>query len=448
VGEGGDGGRVKPPSGAAVDQHPGLMHLNKHLSHTVDHLDASINKAMGLTKSLKGLGRDGGEDLYGSIQTAGGKMFNILANNFTTEAPLSLRRGGSSTSMDAKGSAGVTARSFKASAMLKSPNAPIAQSGVLDVIEFNSVEYICTEDDRIVNLDIVRRGVTTGRVEVEYNVSEVLGAKAVLGKGKGKKSVVSAGTAALNPGESSTTIQIKVPTGLFRIMIYYFASNAVFLFCLALGLLIFWQVENDPLFNVERLQEVSLHFTDANQTGAVLGDLAVCRIVILNNDLFPGDVDLKKPLPVIKAFIMHNYKLLPKETHWGLFFKLSPALRFIVNQNVTQYTVKTITIAFAVQSRSDGEVPQTYINALWFLGMCYFANFLAGYFFDKKFAKLKLGGKARSGLRVLCMDTATQLTPKGEEKFDTGRILKIVDSAVDKSVEASWMACFTVWRLT
>jgi len=202
-------------------------------------------------------------------------------------------------------------------------------------------------------------------------------------------------------------------------------------------------VASNPNFSVERLLDVKLILFE-NERHAILGDLAASRIVVLNNHLFPGPVSLESQLPVIIAFIKHNYSLFPKATLCGLLFKLVPAFSFIANQYITQYTVKTITLAYIDHGHNGGEVPQSYYDSLYLLGFCYLANFLFGYYFDTLFAKLKLGGKVKNSLRAMCMVTATQLTPAGEEKFDTGRILKIVDSTVETAVEASWITCFTV----
>ena len=46
----------------------------------------------------------------------------------------------------------------------------------------------------------------------------------------------------------------------------------------------------------------------------------------------------------------------------------------------------------------------------------------------------------------MCMETITQLTPMGQEAFDAGRIMKVVDDQVDLAVMTIWIGMFNVFE--
>ena len=192
--------------------------------------------------------------------------------------------------------------------------------------------------------------------------------------------------------------------------------------------------------------DICLKFVDpiAAQGKFVLGDLWRSRVVVLNDDKFPQRAEnLQNRGDVIIKFVQHNYLLFRGKVHAAFFWQLAPGISFVIDQFITQYAIKTVTLAYNIRSNGGDTGPyQSYITTL---GCLYFCNFLLEYFADVKFTRLRLGGAAAKHMRGLCMDTVIQLSPSSQEIFDVGRVMKTSEVAVDGAIGASWMQCFDLY---
>jgi hypothetical protein len=146
---------------------------------------------------------------------------------------------------------------------------------------------------------------------------------------------------------------------------------------------------------------------------------------------------------VVIGFIKHNYRLFKSKVHWGLVLRTVPGFSFVINQFITQYLLKTVTLALSQKDNKD-TLPQHHFDYINLLGVAYIANFLFSYLCDYIFATLRLGGCVSLSLRSMCVDTVIQLSSTEIEEFDVGRIIKTSDKDVDVAIKTSWIAGFNL----
>ena len=290
-----------------------------------------------------------------------------------------------------------------------------------DMVEFTSVEYLCYEEEMYTMLTIKRHGARKGTVKVSYKSEDI---------NVGHYYVQNGGEITFESGEGSKEIKIHY--------------------------------QNDPAWNVEKLFRVVLK---VEQGEAFEGSRSKCTVVVLNDDDFPFGLDRRKwtdrvqldkcasdGIPksdnlwlifiVCEFFVKEVYTALNhdkqgKGPNWGLFWKLFPGLYFVGNQIITQYLLTVLT---------DDEM-NLWTKNHWLisLGAAYMVNVLVAAYADISFAALKLQGRANRYLRTAACSIVMQLTPKEQEYFDTGMIVKIVDRQVDEALSTTWICTFVLF---
>ena len=184
------------------------MHQMKTIAEGSAHVVA--HGGVQSMQQLKTIAEGGGHVISGTLsslpplQNSGGALLGKLTklpNNFfgdDNSGAQYITRAASISSLDAAIAA--APKLFKSKGLLESPNHTDPDVGGIDVVEFEAVEYICTEDDRVVDLNVIRRGPSSIQIELEFIVCEVLGSQAALARGR----------ATLKPGERSCMVQIEV----------------------------------------------------------------------------------------------------------------------------------------------------------------------------------------------------------------------------------------------
>lgn len=274
-----------------------------------------------------------------------------------------------------------------------------------DIINFESIEYLCFEDEGQVELTAVRMGVILEELEVSWYSIDVSGNRTYEKR---------AGSIKFEKGQKKLIFPVE---------------------CCAGG---------DNEFDVEALVDIALEIKDKTHAATLLGDVKRTRIVFLNRDPFPsGVLDLTNEAKVVRAFIKHNYIIFKKKVHRGILLNMVPGITFVVNQFITQYLLKTIGLA-TLQNSNKGEVESTHYNYIYMLGVAYLLNIFFSYYCEVQFTKLRLGGCVGLSLRSMAVDTVIQFSSE-VEGFDVGRIIKTNERDVNVAIETSWLACF---RLT
>ncbi len=116
---------------------------------------------------------------------------------------------------------------------------------------------------------------------------------------------------------------------------------------------------------------VSLALDPSDGAAAALGATKKCRVVVLNKDKFPaGETRLLEPVPVIAAFLKHNFNLFRRQALWGLFFKLGPAFTFVVNLILTRLLLQLL----ALEAKRSKARAAEFKNTLYILCACMLAK--------------------------------------------------------------------------
>mmetsp|Transcript_58041 Transcript_58041/g.114229 ORF Transcript_58041/g.114229 Transcript_58041/m.114229 type:complete len:915 (-) Transcript_58041:167-2911(-) len=264
-----------------------------------------------------------------------------------------------------------------------------------DVVEFSAVEVLTTEDSEEVELTVVRRGFKESRLSFRYHNVDI---------NMRGSFVPQSGVGYLEPGQRITRIALKI--------------------------------RHSPMWSPERLMDVELSMLACEgvtaERVAVLGDLSSCRVVALDLNSFPQDVDdLEAKSEVVVGFLMFLWQTFPKEVQWGFFFRLVPGLSFGLNQAVTYYLLARITADSSSSNVTSVEQAEILITAA-----CFFVIFIFEMMADMCFSELKLKGKAQVALRTAAVDTVLQLSPVYHELYDTGKVMKVVDVQLDRAVSA------------
>mmetsp|Transcript_240 Transcript_240/g.299 ORF Transcript_240/g.299 Transcript_240/m.299 type:complete len:509 (-) Transcript_240:494-2020(-) len=290
----------------------------------------------------------------------------------------------------------------------------------VDLIEFESVEYLCYEADKFVELTVVRKGNILNPITIVWSTINIA-AQGMYIPMKGEIS--------FKQNELSKTFQMETQ----------------------------WSYNE---FSVESLIDVQLNFKeeeeevegelfcdnlyDKKKKDVILGDLRITRVAFLNVDKFPSGVShLQNENQVILGFIYHNFKLFKSKVIKGIVYKLVPGFTFIMNQMITYYLLKTVTIAYSERINKSNDVIE-HESYIYFLGFGYLINFILSFVAESLFIRLRLGGCVGSSLRSMCVDTVIQLTAVEVEEFDVGRVIKTTDNNVDVAIATSWLACFNL----
>jgi hypothetical protein len=261
-----------------------------------------------------------------------------------------------------------------------------------DSVEFASVEFLCMEGDKCVELVVERRGDGKGIVDMTYQTINVNVAP--------ESYIESSGTLVILDGQFKTSFTLAI--------------------------------KDNPEWNVESLLDVELKVVRGE---CDLGDLYKARVVILNDDEFPQGVDDFDGWKLTWGFLMHNYHHLKTETHLGLVYKLAPGVCFLLQKLITSYVLNDV-----LTDKDKATAPLAGACVLFLL------TFVLGMVADRQFVKLKLDGKAALALRTAMMSTMVQFTPEAEEEFDTGRVLKIADEQTSFAIRKTWSAIFELFE--
>lgn len=136
---------------------------------------------------------------------------------------------------------------------------------------------------------------------------------------------------------------------------------------------------------------------------------------------------------VIVGFLVHLAQLFPTEVVWGAVYKTWPAVTFGTNAVIMMLVID---VAIDTEDR----------QILLILALVYVVNFVAGWYADTRYRKLKLGGQAARSLRTALVSTVLQLTSKEVEVFGTGTVSQVVSDSVTVAVTKTWTAVFELWQ--
>lgn len=166
-------------------------------------------------------------------------------------------------------------------------------------------------------------------------------------------------------------------------------------------------------------------------------------MAFLNFDQFPnGEKDFENERKVILGFLKHNYHMFKHKVHLGILLRLVPGISFVIYQLITQYLLKTVSLAL-LQKENNNKIDQVHFDNINLLGSIYLCNFIFSYLCDYCFFKLRLGSCVKLSLRSMCVDTVIQLTQNEiDNNFDIGKIIKTNDKYVDIAVHTSWINFF------
>jgi len=280
---------------------------------------------------------------------------------------------------------------------MKSRSEKVAAEG--ELVAFAQVESICTENDGMITVPLVRRGLGETEVTVEWYTKNINIME--------ESYIDQSGTVVIPPGVMTADIEIEI-------------------------------LDNDE-WNVEARQILFL----SNPQGAILGELKENTIVILNEDPFPhGEEDFCDDdgiivpgahVRVVKAFALHLYHDFAAETFKAMLLKFIPCLLWLTQQLI---------ILFALTQA----LPQKDFTLLLILGGVYAAMMVIDYLADEMYATLRLGGKARMNLRLAIVSTVIQQTHDAAEKYPTGAALSITGDAVEQSVVTCWIGLLNIFE--
>jgi hypothetical protein len=170
---------------------------------------------------------------------------------------------------------------------------------------------------------------------------------------------------------------------------------------------------------------------------ADVGDLNCATIVVLNDDTFPMNIQikpeerlfLKNQFKMVYGFIEHNYHILKTEFWWCCAYKLVPALCWLVGNILMLDTLKIMELCqkdtstpskdtWSYVKGDDDDDPSGDCIAgsimwVWILAICYIINHGIAFTVDCSIGDLKLGGKATRTLRTDIFAVMLQVTKYG-----------------------------------
>jgi len=225
------------------------------------------------------------------------------------------------------------------------------------------------------------------------------------------------------------------------------------------------EIIDNPYWNVEGMMDIELSVFKGK---ADVGDLNCATIVVLNDDTFPMNIQikpeerlfLKNQFKMVYAFIEHNYHILKTEFWWCCAYKLVPALCWLVGNILMLDTLKIMELCqkdtstpskdtWSYVKGDDDDDPSGDCIAgsimwVWILAICYIINHGIAFTVDCSIGDLKLGGKATRTLRTDIFAVMLQFTPESNSKFDTGKVMKIMENQTEAAVKLTWLNVFTL----
>lgn len=261
----------------------------------------------------------------------------------------------------------------------------------LDLVAFGTVEHICYEHDGQLNIKLVRRGTGKQEVQVEWKIENVN----VVASSFCEQS----GTAVIPAGQFKSEITINL-------------------------------VDND-VWNMEALQLMKLH----SPKDCVMGELCTTTIVMLNEDIFPSNVeDEADQAKMVWGFLEHMRAYFPSEFIKGVLLKVYPSFSWVLKRVVLLIVINKLQEA----DLDDGTL---YVMAALFMG-----NAIIEYSTAEAFHLLRLGGKARTLLRTSILNVNLQLELSAQEDFPSGEVMNLMGVGVENVVLFVWIKFFELWQ--
>jgi len=283
-----------------------------------------------------------------------------------------------------------------------------------DTVQFDSVEVIAYEYEEFVTLVIERIGTGADELQIRCTSKDINLKKQYCGF----DSVV-----VLKRGQFEVTLDIPI--------------------------------QSNPRWSVEGMMTVTL---EVEKGAASVGDIGTVIIVVLNEDRFPeGLPEHVTTRQLINGFFAHMIKSFPSEVWWGLVYKMVPGLMQFANQVIMWLVVNLLVECPRGSSDlwllgdedfddddSEKECPE-YVRrwglfpsgALLAYASMVLVTFICDFLCQRNFHALRLQGKATKALRIDIFTTVLQFSPKAQETFDMGRVMKIVERQAESSC-----ACF------
>mmetsp|Transcript_61389 Transcript_61389/g.168544 ORF Transcript_61389/g.168544 Transcript_61389/m.168544 type:complete len:179 (-) Transcript_61389:39-575(-) len=144
-----------------------------------------------------------------------------------------------------------------------------------------------------------------------------------------------------------------------------------------------------------------------------------------------GVEDQKDEIEMVKGFMLHCYHTLKSEFRWCMAYKLVPAGTFLWGNLLMKNTLDClIKCQFGQPSNSD-----------W----SFVHNDDEG---NGKCIEGSLGEKAMRSLRTDIFAVMLQFTPESNEKFPTGKVMKMMENQTEAAVRLTWLNLFTLFEKT
>jgi ABC-type multidrug transport system fused ATPase/permease subunit len=182
-----------------------------------------------------------------------------------------------------------------------------------------------------------------------------------------------------------------------------------------------------------------------------IGDLPKATIVILNDDDFPsamgpetmeGDHLKYSEGQIVTAFANHLWQSLSSIGRWGMFFKIYPAIHWVMTQ-----LLMLLSINIAYKEHVVADKDQTKFRTVMFsLAGAYLVSLGIWMLASWEFIELRLGGKSRMILKKAIAGTMLQLTEEEQEEFPAGEVIGITTDVVDNCVTKGWTGLFAMWQ--
>jgi len=133
-----------------------------------------------------------------------------------------------------------------------------------------------------------------------------------------------------------------------------------------------------------------------------------------------------------KAFFLHFWHDLHRETIIGMAWRMYPAIQWLVTQIMLMMAINVA-------------VPESNKNMLLGLATGYVISVSIWHFSVNAFENLRLGGKSRMILRRALVSTMIQLTNQAAEDYPSGECLSIMAQAVEDATMECWTGIIGLW---
>mmetsp|Transcript_61390 Transcript_61390/g.168545 ORF Transcript_61390/g.168545 Transcript_61390/m.168545 type:complete len:208 (-) Transcript_61390:39-662(-) len=173
-----------------------------------------------------------------------------------------------------------------------------------------------------------------------------------------------------------------------------------------------------------------------------------------------GVEDQKDEIEMVKGFMLHCYHTLKSEFRWCMAYKLVPAGTFLWGNLLMKNTLDClIKCQFGQPSNSDwsfvhnddegnGKCIEGSSRWIWVMAFFYVVNHGIAFTVDTSIGDLQLGEKAMRSLRTDIFAVMLQFTPESNEKFPTGKVMKMMENQTEAAVRLTWLNLFTLFEKT